>query len=123
MKNREIKFRVWDETTSNPKMLSWDYLKQAPCENVFIASEDITLMQFINLKDKNGKEIYEGDIVKCERILDETSTDTHIGIVEWDTIHCNIYFKSIKNEISRCVGGKEVIEIIGNIHENPDLLK
>lgn len=72
------------------------------------------------LKDKNGKEIYEGDI------LDMTEDDCVVsGVVEWDNIECGWILTSNNSEkkitYMLCYEG-ERCEVIGNIYENPELL-
>lgn len=75
------------------------------------------LMQFTGLKDKNGKEIYEGDIVQLHDA---------ICVVEW--LDCGFALRgdfqfngNLKGYCDGCWGGPP--EVIGNIYENPELLK
>ena len=83
-------------------------------------SKDI-LMQYTGLKDKNGKEIYEGDIVSYYQPFAKR-TDTHI--VKWDD--CWACFGLFENGNKWCKENDwmkiQDIVIIGNIHENPELL-
>lgn len=82
--------------------------------------KDIVLMQCTGLKDKNGKLIYEGDIV-----------NGHCGVywmkmlVIWDEISAAFYFKKLdkKGKLLPFVSGSTFVEIIGNIYENPELLE
>ena len=80
-------------------------------------SKAYELMQYTGLKDKNGKEIYEGDIVQG-RIKDE-GIDVK-GIVVY--CECGYYFiKDKDDEVEICIISD--LEVIGNIYENPELLE
>ena len=116
---REIKFRVWDKDTR--RMYKNDSDLKISIENnggyifahnanVVIPPEYIELMQYTGLKDKYGKEIYEGDIVTCLRDGDE------------QYIECVVVY-DIRN-LPRALFGSILIsrEVIGNIYENPELL-
>lgn len=62
---RGIKFRVWDKLAN--EYVAWnDFLNTRLVDNVFRGSKDMTLEQYTGLHDKDGKEIYEGDIVLAE---------------------------------------------------------
>lgn len=105
---RKIKFRAWDgnKITYNISICDFEDLNK-----VFQGHRNVKMfMQFTGLKDKNGKEIYESDIVK-----------TKYGnpyAVEYG--HCEAYMGVAYGfNISHA---KNHLEIIGNIYENPDLL-
>lgn len=88
-----------------------------------IAVEDTTVGQFTGLLDKNGKEIYEGDIV------DAWSAGGHLpnGIIKWGEGIAGFFIMPPKcNAVWHLVGNdenKETLEVLGNIHDNPELLK
>ena len=128
--SREIKFRAWDKFTKQMpfegfhlfgEVLTFHLLSQWCDENPnpnhsssLLRPNDIEIMQYTGLKDKNGKEIYEGDIVKAGEL---------IGIIEW----CNsdsryIVTNGDKNGGLNSFYMKQNAEVIGNIHENPELL-
>lgn len=127
--SREIKFRVWNGET----MISPDYITRdgvAHWKENSVPETSANLMQYTGLKDKNGKEIYEGDIIRARGKV--AKVECSVGGA-W-----TYYFKSTK-EADTWIGYRLVreeledpidrrgrirdVEIIGNIHANPELLQ
>lgn len=108
---REIKFRVWDaekgEFTKGPIILATN--------GVFIDSEHYDVQQFTGLKDKNGKEIYEGDVISEKN----RHGDYPPRVVQWEQAKCR-FSSEIGGASFALNPGKDFV--IGNIHENPNLI-
>ena len=88
-----------------------------------VLAEDLVLMQSTGLKDKNGKEIFEGDILAVE-----AADGVIILKVSWDDEHALFVIKTKKfNEetaLAELVDDNSYpFEVIGNIYENPELLE
>ena len=117
---REIKFRAWDER--GQQIIDNEEL-QMNCDGFAAIDEEGTefpmdvIMQYTGLKDRNGKEIYEGDIIKCT--VTENSAD-YLQIEAGDK-HSVLRIISIPELYQE--GLSDDGEIIGNIYENPELIK
>jgi uncharacterized phage protein (TIGR01671 family) len=118
---REIKFRAWDK---DAKKMCEDFLyfvEDAIYQHQGNPWQDerFTLMQFTGLKDKNGKEIYEGDIILLH------PTDKHGVKVSWDEDIAGFGFKgqAMATHLNSPKLSAENYTVIGNIYENPDMLK
>ena len=120
---REIKFRAWDEKSQ--EMLSGDELEENGRYNIgisygkpFVARihpewHECGLMQYTGLKDKNGVEIYEWDILYWDGSI--------IGVVSFEC--CEFIVGEGVSARAMCAMPADLdIKVIGNIHENPELL-
>lgn len=142
---RENKFRAWDKKgkkmfivrelrffkTGELDVVIVDYSNYG--DEIVRALNDVDLIQYTGLKDKSGKEIWEGDIVKCKL----SSTQRYKGIIQFKAGHFFIHafwysFKPIGRwdlEKRKLCGKSSTnlsidceMQIIGNIYENPEIL-
>lgn len=122
---REIKFRAWDKL--GKEMFRVIMLSFPVGEKRIIVSgrggstdtenNDCILMQFTGLHDKNGKEIYEGDIIQCKCAG---------GLLKFEIVWEEKDARFNRKDTIYLSGGVtsgEGTEVIGNIYENPELLK
>ena len=133
---REIKFRAWD--IKNKKMVwplrLFGHKAGLPCRlyttevkdkegNVYTVKSQIILLQYTGLKDKNGKEIYEGDIVKIKKNKYEVGYWKGCFMFVLRGNNGNIQdAKNVNESIFLDCESNFIGEVIGNIYENPELI-
>lgn len=95
--------------------------------DILVPIETKTVGQYTGLDDKNGKKIYEGDIVKTERDLWHGETkkerEVFVSVVKYDDNSCSFGLCGKYNHLTLQRFKDCFDEVIGNIHENPELLK
>jgi len=131
---KEIKFRAFIKDDDFTEMI-YDVIPFAFDDDLVGMNGDMycpfsdvmQVMQYIGLKDKNGKEIYEGDVVKLIGVAGEEG----VGEVIFDKENASFCVKTIENKnkidfwdfYQLLLVFRVKIEIIGNIFENPELLE
>ena len=112
--NRELKFRVY---IPDHEKLCYFNLTHFDYSDRYLSQHLYPVQQYTGLKDKNGVEIYEGDIVKATS--DQYKNENFVGKVIFDE-GCFLTWIN-KNDI-RGIWGEDDIEVIGNIFESKKLL-
>ena len=111
---RTIKFRAWNT----------DGMVTQPLDGLFglqrflgFLHEDAELMQYTGLKDKNGKEIYEGDIVTADNLVCVVEWGSHGWVAKWERPRRGTI------DYGKPDLGFRLHEVIGNIYEHKDLME
>lgn len=133
--NRIIKFRAWarDDNPFKKGLMSYNVYPMLNNEiyidgDIYYVDKFIELMQFTGLHDKNGKEIYEGDILQSY-IHPEIEL---LHKIEWSEKFNGWFAKNLNNKGKDYKTGDiqlwvyiqhNLFEVIGNIYENPELIK
>jgi uncharacterized phage protein (TIGR01671 family) len=121
--SREIKFRAWvvrdseDDAEIVPYMEDMNGVESYNDPFEEHRKGNIVLLQYTGLQDKNGREIYEGDILQ---------DDYGAGEVEWVKEHCAyMVFTRNPSIYHRLESDGKLVqsEVIGSIYENPELLE
>ena len=144
---REIKFRAWEPLNKEMHYMDYCLFEYREQRNKFAMPkgnqqlqfaychmnlDSLVVMQYTGLEDKNGKEIYEGDIVTIPGQYPYFDCDTpnYVAEVEWifagfqTVLHCiNGEKRGISEGINEPLEDGDYFEVIGNIYENPELLK
>ena len=124
------KFRAWDKELQTMLDVSLIDFKKGILvgehwkfgKTNFMSFDEIELMQSTGLKDKNGQEIFEGDVVRQVRTQPTTENETITGVVTmiegtW------LIMNDCEQLASKLWSETDENEIIGNIYENPELLE
>ena len=119
--NREYKFRMWSWIVKD-KEGRMIYLPSPRTDR--IAMEEGRLMQYTGFKDKNGKEIYEGDIINNMYLGFDDNQYEGLYKVYWAEGHGGFAIELIKDKyVAFTLENLRSCEIVGNIYENPELLE
>lgn len=117
---RTIKFRIWDkickEFARQDDLMEYSDFDVCYFNNLF-DQKDYIFQQFTGLHDKNGREIYEGDLVKYS-----FGDFSYIEKIGWEGVGFRLV--TINDDSSNCLAGMDSIcEVVGNIFENAELIK
>ena len=128
--SRTIRFRAWDNANNE-----WLNKEDAECLIIHLDGRyeidrgwvnvfpDLTIEQDTGLKDKNGKEIYEGDILWWEHFYGMTGENIETTAkVYWEEKDASFVVGDWFEPLGHLVDEDE-IEVIGNVHENKELLE
>lgn len=131
---REIKFRVFDKTSNPPQMLEWGdkNIQDQKVKHVFLQvfALEVIIMQYTGLKDSNGVEIYEGDILSFKEENQYSNKPLPVKFSYGNFVvynpnccdTCKNHYGCI-SDLSEAIMCDKSATVIGNIYENPELLK
>ncbi len=111
---REIKFRAWDgkRMLDNPTFEFFNHGRDGRAVMMADENENVEIMQYTGLKDKNGKEIYEGDVVEGQKDFYPRSV---IGFEDGS-------FVIKQTPLAKWKVSHFELKVIGNIYESPELI-
>lgn len=124
---REIKFRAWHKGYDEMYPIMLYDKNPGDCLRWKNEGQPVEIMQYTGLKDNNGKEIYEGDVVHCA-IMEADRTGFRrdfIATVEEDICNPCFVLKQENGQVEYdfVMCGLMILEVVGNIYEQSHLLK
>jgi len=127
MAQREIKFRAWSKVankiaTVNAILTDSVLLETADGKSGSSDLSNVILMQYTGLKDKNGAEIWEGDVVVIDNFNDGDAHEVKFGEYQTSEEHMLCWFYESRSALG-LLSIANPCEVIGNIYENPELIK
>ena len=119
-----LRFRAWDKETKTMNGMAEIYRNRNQEIELRPRDENIILMQSTGLHDKNGKEIFEGDIVRMRNPRDRRQIGMFQVVRVANSPMLGLLDKKLTTEIFNLYEHmRNYYEIIGNVYENPELLE
>lgn len=124
---REIKFRAWDKIGKkfvSAESVSDQKIPVIPTEHGFVLKTKFILSQFTGMKDKDGKEVYEGDVVEAAWMHHGKPGQVFMAFIFFNE-HIGSFrigYESLGGFSQDEVYFRYQVKVIGNVYENPDLV-
>ncbi len=115
--NRELRVKAWRTKAKvmSPVWTMLDVITFSGAAGGLANSDEVIWLQLVGLRDSEGKEVCEGDIV--------SGFDGLVGVIKWSNEDAAFVFSSKTGGAMLCQQYLDNFEIIGNIYQNPELIK